>query len=305
MTEDGQRLGVSAICALALHLLLLAAWGALLAARTPGFGPVPEVPLILNLRPELPRQLVDTHTPAEEPVEDTDLISDIASKATDRVLRDGESPGPQFEEFDELESLATPAPPPEPPAAAPEPPALPPRDTPAPAPVRTELDARQAPEQAAPPEAHAEEAEEMRESEERMHLAQALPQAPESTLPRPSKGHVHDAVRGQGFAGFEAMQSEIAPYLKEVRRRVELRWNEMLLMRYSGTKPVKAIIDCAIAPDGSLASVEVVGVPEDPVYAALCRQAITLAGPFGPFPFQVPEMYREKNLEIRWTFSFL
>lgn len=305
MTEDGQRLGLSALCALALHLLLLAAWGVMLASRPPGFGPLQESPLVLNLRPEAPRQLVDTHTPAEEPVEKTDLISDMASKATDEVLREGDHPGPQFEEFDEDESLAAPATPPEAPVAPPTPPAPPPQQPPAPAPVRSERNLPEAPREAAPHETFQEKAEESPESEERMQVAQAMPQAAQTALPRASKGRVHDAVRGQGFAGFEAMSSEIAPYLKEVRRRVELRWNEMLLMRYSGTKPVKAIIDCAIASDGRLVSVEVVGIPEDPVYAALCRQAIELAGPFGPFPFHVPEMYLEKNLEIRWTFSFL
>jgi hypothetical protein len=40
-------------------------------------------------------------------------------------------------------------------------------------------------------------------------------------------------------------------------------------------------------------------------YAPLCREAIEKAAPFSAFPFKVPEIYRDENLEIRWTFSFL
>jgi len=79
----------------------------------------------------------------------------------------------------------------------------------------------------------------------------------------------------------------------------------MLLTRYSGTSPTEVVIDCAIAPDGTLARVEIVGEPKDRVYAALCKDAVEKAGPFKPFPFTVPDMYRNRNLEIRWTFSFL
>ena len=40
-------------------------------------------------------------------------------------------------------------------------------------------------------------------------------------------------------------------------------------------------------------------------YAVLCRQAVEMAAPFGPFPFDVPEIYRNHNLEITWKFSYL
>ncbi|HEX71785.1 MAG TPA: hypothetical protein ENN65_00500, partial [Candidatus Hydrogenedentes bacterium] len=122
---------------------------------------------------------------------------------------------------------------------------------------------------------------------------------------RTTKGRVRDQIKYRGVAGFEAKQDQIAPYLREVRRRVERRWNVALLTRYSGTNPTDAVIDCAIAPDGSLLFARIVGQPQDRVFAALCRAALEQAAPFPPFPFEVPELYREKHLEIRWTFSFL
>lgn len=68
---------------------------------------------------------------------------------------------------------------------------------------------------------------------------------------------------------------------------------------------MKAVIDCEINAEGELVSVNVVGTDNDKLYSALCRDAVQRAGPFGPFPFEVPDIYRGKNLEIRWTFSFL
>ncbi len=93
--------------------------------------------------------------------------------------------------------------------------------------------------------------------------------------------------------------------MKIVKKQVELKWNEMIHTRYSGTSPVKAVIDCAISPSGQLVSVTVVGTHNDHIYSLLCKDAVQRAGPFGPFPFVVPDIYRGKNLEIRWTFSFL
>jgi hypothetical protein len=112
-------------------------------------------------------------------------------------------------------------------------------------------------------------------------------------------------VKQKGFAGHEALQDELAPYLREVRARVERRWNEALLTRYRGTNPTRAVVDCVIAPDGSLVAATIVDAGPDRLYAALCREAIERAAPFGAFPFQVPDIYRSSNLEIRWTFSFL
>ncbi len=135
-------------------------------------------------------------------------------------------------------------------------------------------------------------------------VAQAAPM-PELPQPGHSRGRLDNAVRNEGFTNFDAIQDELAPYLREIRRQVERRWNEALLTRYSGTSPTVATVDCAIATDGTLVFVEIIGEPRDRVYASLCRDAIQRAAPFKPFPFEVPDIYRGQNLEIRWTFNFL
>lgn len=64
-------------------------------------------------------------------------------------------------------------------------------------------------------------------------IAQAQPMPAQ----RPEKGKTRErgGVSKQGQTNFDAIQSEIAPYLKHVRERVEQQWNQMLYTRYSGT----------------------------------------------------------------------
>ncbi len=317
---DAQRMRFAAACSLAFHLVLLVSpWG--LTHGGIHIGPMSRpAPIVLNLKPPEPeplpaRRLVDVHTPATEPVEPNDLIAVENSKATDVALRDGTKPGPRLEEIAEHDALAAPVP------------ALTMEPEPAPAPA---MDPAPNPPAAEPPTAQEVSSE---DKPERIQVAKAKvasppPVTPEivpnpvakdtpppETSPPPqdlpenaggvSRGRLYDKVNTLGFPGFEASKDQVAPYLHEVRRRVEKRWNAMLLTRYSGTSPTEVVIDCAIAPDGTLARVEIVGEPKDRVYAALCKDAVEKAGPFKPFPFTVPDMYRNRNLEIRWTFSFL
>ena len=275
-------------------------------------APLPE-PLVLNLQPPDPppppptRQLVDVQVPADTPPKPVDRIAETHAEAMDLAARpDADaSPALELDNFDALPMRAAPETPPEP--AAPPPPekterkeeqkeapeaieeTLPVEEIDAPLESVQEPDAvpdRQEPRPEAP-----------------IRIAQATPAPPQ----RPSPGTSRDraGVSRQGVTNFDAIQNEIAPYLKHVRQLVERRWNEMLYTRYSGTSPVTAVIDCAINPQGELVSVTVVGPDGDRLYSALCKDAVRRAGPFGPFPFEVPDIYRDKNLEIRWTFNFL
>jgi hypothetical protein len=281
-------------------------------------------------------QVIDTVTPTDEPVGPTDLIAEQNSKAHDVSDGEGKRQAPHFEKPSEFDLLAGPAPreklPPAPspqpqsgaqttpkaqsePDKAPKPPAKP--AAPVPARVREVSD---------------------RAGEGKIEVAlneEAKPEGPEpapSGMESPpatgppgpfqaaaagmvpgspdlpvgeSRGRVDGGVKNDGFLGFEAMQSEIAPYLKEIRKRVERNWVSALEFRFSGSSPTKAVLDCAISPDGRLVSLIVVNPGNSVSYGPLCKEAIERAGPFPPFPFKVPDVYRSTNLEIRWTFSFL
>ncbi len=263
------------------------------------------------------RQLVETLTPANEPVEVSDLIAETNSQASDVAARESETLGPTSVEESDFDHLAVPTPPEEP--AAPTPPPAPPSPESVATEAVPESEPAPAPEpapQPAPPTRMAKLEPAPRalpEPKPETVAAAARPPQPEAPQrPRTPKlpegrttGRQRGGVDAVGFVGFEAMQDEIAPYLKEIQAAVELRWREMLLTRYSGVSPTIADIDCEIAADGTIVHVTPVGTPKDPVYAALCRNAIQKAGPFKPFPFTVPPEYANRNLEIRWTFNFL
>jgi hypothetical protein len=309
-----QRLKVAILCSIVFHLGALG----LATLREPSFGlggvDRPE-PIVLNLQQEKPpearRRLVDTQTPAEEVPQDTDLISDVNSEAMDTQLRPGEDEGPHFETPDEFDTLATTA------AVSQEPPepkpvtepvekreAVQEEDTqPIPAPAeRPEIPLPAPP----PPQAEAEINPPAPEPDmERIQVAQAMVPAKPEALDRRAKGRQKKGVQKQGITNFSAIEDDIAPYLQEVRNRVEREWHGMLLVRYSGTQPTAVTIDCEISADGRLVSVEIRDDPEDRIYASLCKAAVRKAGPFKPFPFVVPDIYRNRNLEIRWTFRYL
>jgi hypothetical protein len=268
-------------------------------------------PIVLDLQPEArpepspPQQLVDVAVPAEAPPQVTEHIAVENAEAMDLALRDADRPAPALEqdEFDALPQVASPAPQ----ESAVEPPSKETEDE-----AETEKEAKseakkpikaaETPAKEVLPEA-AEAPPAPKAPEAPIKIAQAQPLLAQ----RPEKGKTRErgGVSKQGQTNFDAIQSEIAPYLKHVRERVEQQWNQMLYTRYSGSSPVKAVIDCAINAQGELVSVNVVGTDNDKLYSALCRDAVQRAGPFGPFPFEVPDIYQGKNLEIRWTFSFL
>ena len=313
------RMKIAAVFSMLLH----AAGFALLHQNYAPDEYIPAVtpePIVIDLQPEpsappqpeAPRQFVEVTAPAEEMPPPTNRIAEEFSEAMDLAANQASSNSPALDEseFDVLPRAPTaPVPPDAPAPDAPKPEELKtPEETPEEEDQEKEagkapdLEAIEAPLEDVPPEAtQRNSTEKATEAPLKIARAQAtLPQRPEAGASRDRGG-----VSKQGETNFDAIQSEIAPYLKHVRQRVEQQWNQMLYTRYSGTSPVKAVIDCAIDPQGALVSVTVVGTANDKLYSALCRDAVQRAGPFGPFPFEVPDLYRGKNLEIRWTFSFL
>lgn len=104
---------------------------------------------------------------------------------------------------------------------------------------------------------------------------------------------------------YDVIDDKMQRYLRETKRKVEQRWTELIMTQHSGSVYTKTIVYCAIAPDGTLTTVGVVGQPEDRAYAELCRKAIERAAPFGAFSFEIPKVFQGEDLKVRWTFSFL
>ncbi len=289
---DDRRRGLTAAM-LSLTLHALAMFGLLLyAAAVPlGFwGPDPERPVRVRLQrpPErVEKNLIDVTRPAERPVGETDLIAVQDSNAASPDPAQGEHLGPATQRmaaYDQLGAAASiPAPPPQ-------------NSAPTPVPERTIASDRpkDTPPPATPPAP----------PQETVVVAQAdAPPEPPGLVSRETVARERGGVRTRGIGAFEAMRDQLAPYLKDVRDRVEREWRAMLQLRFKGVGRVEAVLNCAIAPDGRLIAVSVVEPGASPTYAPLCKDAIERAGPFPAFPFSVPETYRDKFLEIQWTFT--
>lgn len=307
------RMKIAAVFSMLLHAAGVALLQHTYAPKEYSPAAIPE-PIVLDLQPDAPpepqsepaQQLVDVAVPAQSPPPSSDLIAEENAEAMDVAIRESERPGPALTP-DDFDALPRPAEAPTPPAPPPSPPAP---ETPKKEKGDQGEEDKDAPSAKAPETPKIEDApqtkagtpaEDRKDGPIKIAQAQALmPQRPEAGKSRDRGG-----VSKQGETNFGAIQSEIAPYLKHVRTKVEQQWNQMLYTRYSGTSPVEAVIDCSINPQGELVSVTVVGTDNDKLYSALCRDAVQRAGPFGPFPFQVPDIYRGKDLEIRWTFSFM
>lgn len=295
-------------------------------------------------KPEPPQEpvkrLVDSGAEAERPVRDTDLISDKDSQAQDMSDQEGDPNRPAVEQEDDFEELGTPpvAPSqPEPPTpeivarqpettrepketTEPEPEEVADAATPevkttavAEAPDATDDGAAvvQTEDKPDPLEPLAAEPKEAalpppEPKPERFQVAQAepAPQVPVQEL-RSTRGRPDGGATDSGFTSFEANKHALGEYMLGVRNKVEREWRTGLQLRYSGVSRTYAVIECSIRPDGTLEYAKIVEPGSSLTYAVICRQAIEQAAPFGPFPFDVPEIYRTENLQITWKFSYM
>jgi len=285
--------------AVAIHMVVLIV-AALRLASALSLLPGPSRAIVLNLQPPAPprvKRLVDVPMPVPTPVEDTNLIAEHNSKAQDTADAVGAHAAPYFARPSKFEQLAQP--------------------TPAPLEQPDPVSARAAPE---PPLDHApktdliapdaldsaqENATHNRPDDPVLEMAQAQPTTRPETVKKNARGMLYGGVKREGQAAFEAKQDELAPYLRKIQHTVEARWQAGLRLKYRGTEPTEAVLDCAILPDGTLAYVNIVRPGDSVGYAALCKEAIEKSAPFGTFPFEVPVVHRTNALEIRWTFSFL
>lgn len=310
------------VMALVVHALLL-----LLPVGYRGNGtlfvlPAPnQQPVVVALQPkDGPKRLIAPGAPADASLDpDTDLIAERASKAQDMTpddtpgnVPDAGAVGPIDDIVSSAPVSATPVVPigPSQPAETAQPtspvPKPDPKEPPRPVPAARPMPILQTPaheidQDPAPPISGQTQV----PQDATLQLAKAdPPQLTQHTMGK-TQSRVEGGVKSLGFLSFEAAQSEFAPYLRDVRDRVERRWKTIMHVRYSGTTTAQAVLDCTITPDGSLDKVSIIEPGNSATFAGLCKQAIEQAGPFGPFPFKVPEVYQNQNIEIRWTFSFL
>ena len=370
----GARIQIAALVALLIHLTGLVFLAYVLNKPSPPrTAEARGRPIVLTLNTPLQTEriprLIESGAPTEEPIAETDLISDADTKAQDDSGLPGETNSPRVDELDDFDQLATPAIPPpgqivepsevnsaeadsqaeaqpveevsqeepttesiaeaEPlaetqPAAAEVSTPIPESNTPDALQTITLLsESNEEPESPttaiesddSEPETNAADSavdsesvadEEANEVPERFEVAQAagVPSVEPQEL-HVTRGREPGGSEQSGFTSFEANKHEMGEYMLSVRRAVERQWLAGLQLRYSGVTRTHALIECSIRPDGTVEYARILEAGGSMSYAILCREAILRAAPYGPFPFDVPDIYREENLEIVWKFSFL
>lgn len=342
--EYRERIQVLVLVSLALHVAFLFSLPLLPDAKPripkPDLG---KLPLVLSFRqhePDEPPQFIDPGAEATDEVDETNLKTDRDTQAQGMSPGEGDPSRPNVDKLDELDQLGTaPAPPPAPgieappvEAQRPQPPVEAAEELAAPEPSPAETEPRETamakvvetapsveePEAPLPPEeseadspepeAESKPEEEAQETPERFEVAQA-PQQPQPVVEpqevRMSHARESGGAEKSGFTSFEANKHELGEYMITVRNRVEREWRTGLHLRYLGSSRAAARIECSIRPDGTLEYARVRDPGSSLSFAIVCRDAIEKAAPFGPFPFDVPAIYREQNLEIVWRFSYL
>jgi hypothetical protein len=290
-----------------------------------------------------PKKLINTLDRSEVQPEKTNRISEFDSKAADEQpseIQDGNPTGEPDEEMEVMPDTVNPVPPTPPQIEVePSPKVIPIEE------VAAEKDTELAPEKTEedqPPEPITEEKEttegfgkekelleqlekileeppapdvkELKKEMERMEVAkseevpQVLPSVPEIPVEGEKNSPTISSGKGaevKGFSNFDANAHEMAPYMKEIQKRVRRQWLAGVQMRYPGSTRAKARVKCSIRPNGTLEFVTVVDKGNSVTFSLICQDAIQKAAPFPEFPFDVPAIYRNENLEITWTFSYL
>lgn len=339
-----ERLKYSAAASTLVHIVALVLAGYQMSTNSIGITPNPQ-PIVLQLTPrDQPEQLVEEAvehdekmlrliepgTPTDESVNETDLISSEDSKAQSATASEGDPDKPAVDRIDDFDELGGQPTPPKPlqTALAPQPEpadrAEPQRPEPTPEPARSDnlspedgavqVAARPGPDkpesaQALEPQPELEpDSDTPEQKPQPMRVAQAPsePVAPPVQELEATRGREDGGAMPGGFTNFEAKQHELGAYMLEVRKHVEREWRTALQMRYAGVGPARAILDCSIRPDGTLEYVRIVDGGNSPGFSTLCKAAIERASRnFPAFPFEVPEIYRSKNLEVRWQFTYM
>ncbi len=285
---------LAGLCSITLHVLIMFRMGAG-CWSTPVSLASRREPIVLELEqpePDNVRDLIETRVAAAKPLDKTDFISDKKSEAQDPHDEHSHKTAPRVEKVGDFVD----------PGETGQPDVKPDRREPV---ERLEKKTEDTSERVRVAKAIAAADRVPPEPRATCDTPDKTPDAEARRPPQPSRGRVEGGINGKGFLAFDAMQDEIAPYLLEIRRKVEREWWSALALYYSGTSPTKAVIDCAINPDGELVHARVVDPGGSPSFAPLCRVSLQRAAPFRPFPFSVPDIFRSKKLEITWTFHFL
>ncbi len=96
-------------------------------------------------------------------------------------------------------------------------------------------------------------------------------------------GQGGDTGTGERIVSLETKSSEFAPYLADVKRRIERHWQIPLYARQTGLTG-NLVLVFSITPEGGLAQVKITESSGTSVLDDAAVEAVRAAAPYGPFP---------------------
>lgn len=310
-----RRMSIYIFVSLVIHLIFLTILMRVpVLVKSPSFIASPKpirVEFVKQEQQRTVKKLVEVTTPSDEAPTNTENIAEFNSVSSGPEKKDGDQPGPAFTEESKFETLGSQPRPTQLANVIPQPKSLP----------AIKPEEKTSKKEEVPKLLSNKDNEENKVMSKKEEVASVMlkneltkdkedeeqtiqPEHLMGSIQKP-QGKLYNQVKREGILGFEAIQDQLAPYLREIQKKVEQYWIHYLLTRYSGTKPTEVVIDCEINSEGQIVKIEIVNNPDDPLYAGICKQALQKSAPFSPFPFQVPDIYQNKNLQIRWTFNFM
>lgn len=106
---------------------------------------------------------------------------------------------------------------------------------------------------------------------------------------------------------FEARSHIVAPYVKDVKNRIQKYWLGYLLFKYPDVflRPSKAVVWFKILKDGSIKGPKVVRYEGDEMFKDICLASVENVAPFPDIPEDIwNEVEEDGGIEIVFTFRY-
>ncbi len=102
----------------------------------------------------------------------------------------------------------------------------------------------------------------------------------------------------EGIDAFEARESDLGKYIKTVRDKLGLNFNQMIFFHYKSSYILETKVETSfyIRPDGKIENLETKLVKGDPIFLEYCKSVVTSSSPFGPFSEKLKPFLEENGM---------
>lgn len=112
-------------------------------------------------------------------------------------------------------------------------------------------------------------------------------------------------ARGFGEVTFNAKKHDAAPYVLNMKKKIEANWAPPAIFTIYGLTSGETVVHFKIMPDGIVQDLKVISEKGDESLKTASVRAVTDAGPFEPIPEKLLAGEKEQFLGITFTFYYI